>query len=234
MLSTRSDRAKFLSQSKLIIWEEMPMANKAAVECADAFMRLIMGVERPFGGKVFLGLGDFRQVAPVVKGSGPTATYEASIQSSHLWPHFKVLTLDMPVRNVSDPEYSVWVDSIGEGANQHNQPLIDISLDLIDEIGTYEEIIEFLFPHTIMDNYDEISKRSFLSPLNIHVDEFNNLMLEQLPSSDRMWWYSNSTELYVLINGWLIRANILQLQLYKRRSCIRTFNLTTNTFRRNS
>lgn len=150
------------------------------------FMRMIMGVEKPFGGKIFLGIGDFRQVAPVVRGSGPTATYEASMRSSHLWPHFKILRLDMPVRNVSDPEYSMWVDSIGEGANKQDQLSTDISLNLIDEIGTYEEVIAYLFPSTIVDNYDEISKRSFLSPLNVHVDEFNNLMLQQLPSSDRM------------------------------------------------
>lgn len=104
MLSIRSDRARFLSQAKLIIWEEMPMANKAAVECADMFMRLLMDQDKPFGGKVFLGLGDFRQVAPVVKGCGPTATYQASIRSSHLWPNFKILRLEIPVCNASDPE----------------------------------------------------------------------------------------------------------------------------------
>lgn len=58
------------------------MANKAAVECDDMFLQLLEDQDEPFGGKVFLGLGDFRQVPPVVKGSEPIAVYEASIRSS--------------------------------------------------------------------------------------------------------------------------------------------------------
>lgn len=45
-----------------------------------------MGNDLPFGGKLFVGLGDFRQVAPVVRGSsGPTATLNNSIRTSELW-----------------------------------------------------------------------------------------------------------------------------------------------------
>lgn len=46
----------------------------------------------PFGGKAFVGLGDFRQVAPVIRGaSGLTATFDNSIRSSDLWEHFEIL-----------------------------------------------------------------------------------------------------------------------------------------------
>lgn len=124
-----------------------------------------------FGGKVFFSLGDFCQVAPVVKGCGPTATYKASIWLSHLWPHFKILRLEIPVRNACNSDYLAWVDAIGEGTKQSNQFSIAIALDLIDELQSYEQVIEFLFPFIILDNYEEISRRSFLSPLNIHVDE---------------------------------------------------------------
>lgn len=39
--------------------------------------------------------------------------------------------------------------------------------------------MEFRFPHMIMNDYDydEIGKRLFLNPVNIHVGEFNNLIL---------------------------------------------------------
>lgn len=61
-LSVISDRAKYLHQAKLIIWEELPMVNKAAVECVNSFLQQLEGNILPFGGKLFLGLGDFRQV----------------------------------------------------------------------------------------------------------------------------------------------------------------------------
>jgi hypothetical protein len=96
------------------------MANKAAIECADQLLRLLMDVPLPFGGKVFLALGDFRQVAPVVRGAtGPSAAFQSSIRSSYLWQHFQVLRLTVPIRTASDPEYSDWIDTIGEGYELH-------------------------------------------------------------------------------------------------------------------
>lgn len=55
---------KILRQANLIIWEEMPMVKRVVWKCVDQLLRDIMGIDLPFGGKAFVGLGDFRQVAP--------------------------------------------------------------------------------------------------------------------------------------------------------------------------
>ncbi|KAN0080827.1 hypothetical protein V8E54_004031 [Elaphomyces granulatus] len=53
----------------------------------------------PFRGKAFVGLEDFRPVAPVIRhGSGPAATYDNFIRSSNLWERFEVLRLTTPIR----------------------------------------------------------------------------------------------------------------------------------------
>jgi hypothetical protein len=114
-IGINSSRAELLRQASLVVWEELPMANRAAIECADKLLRNIMNIQRPFGGKCVLGIGDFRQVAPVVKGVGPTALFDASIRSSTLWSNFEVLSLLTPIRNAGDLEYANWVDRIGEG-----------------------------------------------------------------------------------------------------------------------
>ena len=54
------------------------MAHKSALECTDQLFRTITGEDIPFGGKVFLGIGDFRQVALVIRGAGKTETFGAS------------------------------------------------------------------------------------------------------------------------------------------------------------
>jgi hypothetical protein len=106
-VNTQSGRAGLLRHASLLIWEELPMAKKAVVEVADQLLQDIMGNDIPFGGKLFIGLGDFRQVAPVVRGSsGPTATLNSSIRTSPLWNHFKVLRLTIPVRQAGDPVYA--------------------------------------------------------------------------------------------------------------------------------
>ena len=65
-ITSKSCRGELLQKAILIIWDETPMANKAAVECVDTMLQRIMNVDSPFGGKVFVTLGDFRQTCPVI------------------------------------------------------------------------------------------------------------------------------------------------------------------------
>jgi len=43
------------------------MANKYHLECVDRTLRDLTSTDRPFGGKVVLFGGDFRQVLPVMR-----------------------------------------------------------------------------------------------------------------------------------------------------------------------
>jgi hypothetical protein len=157
------------------------MANKAAIECVDQLLQVLMGTAAPFGGKLFLALGDFRQVAPVVRGSvGEAATFQSSVRSSYLWPKFRLLRLSAPIRTAADPEYSDWIDRIGEGY-EHT-----VSLSVLQQVESLVEAQEFLFPPDILSNPNVAVRRSFLSPLNKLVDEFNDLILDQLPGDESM------------------------------------------------
>jgi ATP-dependent DNA helicase PIF1 len=75
----------------LIIWDEITMADKHAVECASRLCQEIMAVrdpalERvPFGGKVVIFAGDWRQVLPVVVRGGRAQVVNACLKSSSLW-----------------------------------------------------------------------------------------------------------------------------------------------------
>ena len=75
------------------------MANKAVIECTDQLLRKLMKCSLPFGGKPIISLGDFHQVAPVIKNSSRAAVFDASICSSYLWPLFTILPLTYPMRN---------------------------------------------------------------------------------------------------------------------------------------
>ena len=66
-LSKNSAMAKLIKDAKLIIWDEVPMMSKACYECVDRSFRDITGLELPFGGKVMVFVGDFRQVLPIVR-----------------------------------------------------------------------------------------------------------------------------------------------------------------------
>ncbi|KAG1865491.1 DNA helicase Pif1 like protein [Suillus subalutaceus] len=73
-----SARADLICNATAIIWDELPMANKAAWECVDNLCHRIMNVyDKPFGGVPMIGLGDFHQVAPVMSGAGELASLAA-------------------------------------------------------------------------------------------------------------------------------------------------------------
>jgi hypothetical protein len=135
---------------------------------------------QPFGGIPFLGLGDFRQVAPVVKGTGATPALLASVKMASTWNSFHIFRLRTPIPSAGDPEYTDILDEVGENYSDER-----VSLDILDTVSTVDECISFLFPPDILGNPTASLKRAFLSPKNVNVDEFNGQVLDSVPGVDR-------------------------------------------------
>jgi hypothetical protein len=86
-----TERATVIREASLIIWDEITMADKHAVECASRLCQEIMSAQEPalervpFGGKVVIFAGDWRQVLPVVVRGGRAQVVNACLKSSMLW-----------------------------------------------------------------------------------------------------------------------------------------------------
>jgi hypothetical protein len=72
-------RADLIRNAALIVWDEAPTANKAVFACVDEVCRKVMQCDQPFGGKVILVLGDFRQTCPVIRRGSKSQIIDASI-----------------------------------------------------------------------------------------------------------------------------------------------------------
>jgi hypothetical protein len=64
--SKQSDTTDLLCRATLIIWDEVAMTKRQSIETLDRSLQDIIGCELPFGGKVMVFRGDFRQVLPAV------------------------------------------------------------------------------------------------------------------------------------------------------------------------
>ena len=167
-----------------MVWEEFPIANKAAIECVDNLLRQIISSDLPFGNKTFLALSDFRQVAPVLRDvTAPAAIYKSSIRSSSLWRYFIILRLTRPIRNAADPAYAQWVDQVGDGVPPFEKI---VPLHHLSPVQSMEEAADFLFPANVLADPTRATLHSFLSPLNTRVDEFNQLMIDRIPGDESM------------------------------------------------
>jgi len=82
--------AKLLIANNLIIWDEAPMMNKMCFEAFDRTLRDIMkNVDdannvKPFGGKVVVLEGEFRQILPIIKKGSRYDIIKSSINYAEL------------------------------------------------------------------------------------------------------------------------------------------------------
>ena len=66
-ISKQSSLAQLIRRTNLLVWDEACMSNKHVTECIDRSLRYICSSGIPFGGKVVVFGGNFRQIPPVIK-----------------------------------------------------------------------------------------------------------------------------------------------------------------------
>ncbi|XP_071939243.1 uncharacterized protein [Coffea arabica] len=114
-LSKQDSVARLLCESKLILWDEASMAIRETIEAFDHLLRDIIESELPFGGKVIVFGGDFRQTLPVIEQASKQTLIEASLPNSPLWNKFHMLKLTENMRAILDPTFSEFLLIVGEG-----------------------------------------------------------------------------------------------------------------------
>ncbi|XP_012832537.1 PREDICTED: uncharacterized protein LOC105953423 [Erythranthe guttata] len=115
-IKQQSPQAELLSVAKLIIWDEAPMMHMYCFEALDKTMKSILDSYMPFGGKVVVLGGDFRQILPVVLKASRQDIVHATINSSPLWRQCKVMKLNKNMRLESSSS-SANADEIREFAD---------------------------------------------------------------------------------------------------------------------
>lgn len=199
-LTKGTDKAELVKAASLIIWDEAPMMSKHCFESLDRSMLDIVGDndKRPFGGKVVVFGGDFRQVLPVIHGAGRAEIVMAALNSSYLWKHVKVLQLTKNMRllsnNLSTEEakelqgFSQWILDIGDGKigdGNDGEALIDIPEEflILDADDPVEAISAAVYGDaTSLHQKDPkfFQERAILCPTNEDVNIINQHMLDKL------------------------------------------------------
>lgn len=99
-----SPEAELIRACVLIIWDEAPMVHRYAIEAVDRTIRDIMKnvdpefQKIPFGNKVVLFGGDFRQILPVVKNGSRQDIIRACLNKSQLWTDMQIYKLTINMR----------------------------------------------------------------------------------------------------------------------------------------
>ncbi|CAI8604220.1 unnamed protein product [Vicia faba] len=179
------------------------MMHKYCFQAVDRTFRDILkssnpnSKDIPFGGKVVVFGGDFRQILPVIPKGTREDIVHASINSSYLWDFCQVMTLtkNMRLQNGSSgsdvnqmKQFSDWLLSIGEGKigeDSDGYLNIEIPDDMI--IKNSGEPIAYIVGDTypsFSENFHDPSyfqDRAILTPKNEIVELINDYMLSLIP-----------------------------------------------------
>ena len=201
----KKSQKQLIHKTDVIIWDEAPMQQKEIMENVDRTLRDIMQNNIPFGGKMIVFCGDFRQVAPVIPRASRSYVISKSLPRSKLWCHIDVLQLTVNERinrmkNISKSEriqLNKWADlllKIGEDRyDKTDNDLIRMGKSYISDRTNANEFIADIYGKLHTFNIDDpitmdrLLNTAILTPKNEHMREINKIAISQFPGQIRRY-----------------------------------------------
>ncbi|XP_025265716.1 uncharacterized protein LOC112638349 [Camponotus floridanus] len=149
-IKIQSKEAQYLKEIDIFIWNEAPMAPRYALEIMDRTLRDIMNNDFPFGGKVILLGGDFRQLLPI------------KVHATRKEIEFAKFVLDIGDGTLNDFNDNIQIPEYCIASN---------NADIVEDI--YGDLIR-------KTEFIKMSKCAILSARNVDVDEINKKVVELL------------------------------------------------------
>ena len=173
-ISKQGALAKLIQSAKLLVWDEAAMIYRHAAECIDRTLRDLCSCDLPFGGKVIVFGGDFRQILPVIRHGTRSEVVSACLNRSPLWRSVKVIKLKINMRlqrlssqdSVEVSEFSDFLLRVGEGTEPHNEEnMVHINEKFLVRGETFADLVTAIYSD-IKENYqnrDYITSRIMMS-----------------------------------------------------------------------
>lgn len=179
-IKVNSPLAELIRQTDLILWDEITMCHKYSIEAVSRTMSDICRDEKPFGNKVVVFGGDFKQCAPVIEQGTPGQVIEASFRKSVLWNKVRIMMLTRNMRLEADGgslEFRKLLIDIGNGNHEgHSIKLPDDIMISPDGNGDIGLLIDYLY-----SNFDNLEDKVILTPKNVDVQKINEMVSCLLP-----------------------------------------------------
>ena len=96
------------------------------------------------------------------------------------------MRLTEPIRNAEDPDFSNFVNAIGDGAGP------SIPLNGLRIVYTAQDLIDFVYPSHILLHPHHCLQRAILAPTNAQVDMYNDAILRAFSGDTRTYLAADS------------------------------------------
>jgi hypothetical protein len=159
-----------------------------------------MGCELPFGRKVMVFGGDFRQVLPVVPQGTRAQITDVTLLRSYIWKDVRKISLTRNTRAQSDPWSLDYLLRIGNGtkdmfAGDYVRLPKDIVIEYKDK-HSIDHLIDCVFPDLDSNacSTQYMREREILYTRNDYVDEINARMIDRFPGKATVFYSFDSVD----------------------------------------
>ncbi|CAB0007903.1 unnamed protein product, partial [Nesidiocoris tenuis] len=184
-ISIQSERADLIRHTTVIVWDEFSTVSRLMLKALDRALKDITQCELPFGGKIIVFAGDFRQIPPIVPSNTPVDVVNASVKSSPFWAELNVFTLSTAQRTAGDELFSRFLLAVGEGRVEPVRVADETLIPLrnIQTVSNLNDLIDFVYPPNddSIENPDLSRSRTVLSGTNAAIDDINRTVLDRCP-----------------------------------------------------
>ncbi|RCN38237.1 hypothetical protein ANCCAN_15861 [Ancylostoma caninum] len=168
----------------VIIWDEISMQTRFAVECVDRLLRDIAAPENsalPFGGVIMVFGRDWCQFLPVVPGGSHLEIINETLKSSPLWQSMTIHILDQNMRLLPGEEkHAEWLRAVGEVLNFMSDGT-HIAIDSCMCPPTEKDVINWIYTVDTLNNPELLGRVALLTVRNCDAIELNDIVLRMLP-----------------------------------------------------
>jgi hypothetical protein len=176
----------------MIIWDEAPMQSRWSFEAVDRSLRLLTKVNEPFGGKIVVFGGDFRQVLPVIPKANSSVVISMILKRSELWQSMRKLKLNINERvlRCGDNEnfrlFAQFLLAVGENRVPIHEDISNASIQIPHQFvfssAKVTDFISWCYPNFDFYSEDNINiGTAILAPTNQNVDLLNDTALGMFP-----------------------------------------------------
>ena len=199
----KSATAELIRRASLMIFDEYTIGHKHLYETMDRSFRNLLESDKPYGGKIILHSGDWKQILPVVQGGSRAEIIQATLKNSFLWVHVQLfpLTENVRIKNAKSDDavqYDKFLVDVGEGKIETNPKIEEYMIKVPDEMQSQADdvpgFVKEVFPNLqerIRIGLEErdslghtwnhfVHERAIICPRNQDVEDINDICLHMM------------------------------------------------------
>ena len=191
-VAANSRHASYLRSLSLILIDEASMIPLHAFNAIDILLRDLCRNSVPFGGKLIVLAGDFRQTLPVTPRAHAAEILENCINRSPLWQYVRHFELTQNIRaDPDETDFKSWLLELGNGTLQSSDPTAGPGqIDIPNQCIITDNIVQSVFPDFSSNRLNDV----IVTPLNEDADKINNKVISVFePMVDPVSYFSVDT-----------------------------------------